>query len=110
MFRDDSKNLEHLIDRTAGDAMAISNGDNSVEPSIFFGSSLVIWSGSHVILRRVHVLPARDAVQDFLRPMAYAEIGHANQHAVVGLHHQPHIQGRRTVGSQRLPVTATRTN
>src|SRR5207302_10669080 len=106
-FRSD---LEHLVDRSSRHPMAAGYGDHPVEPAIFLGCRLIVRRGAHIVFRRTDVLTTRHAVHHFLWPMTHAEIRHANENAIIGLHHQAHIQSRRAVTTQRLPVAAARKN
>src|SRR5438552_19084950 len=90
--------------------MAAGYGDHPVEPAIFLRRRLIVRRGPHIVFRRTDILTTRHAVHHFLWPMTHAEIRHADQSAIVGLHHHAYIQSDRAVASQRLPVAAARKN
>src|SRR5436309_3358973 len=90
--------------------MAVCDGDDAVEPVVFPGRGFEVQGGAHVVFRRVYVLTTRNTIQHFLWPVADASIGYGNQLAIVGFHHQTHVQSGRAITPQRLPVASTRKN
>ena len=86
--------------------MTVAHGNDAVEPTVFLGRCFKVRRHAHVVFGRTDVLTAREPVHDLFWAVAHTEISHADQGAVIGLHHQPHIYGDCAVTPQRLPVAA----
>src|SRR5881409_326417 len=77
------------VDGSSGHAVPISHGDDAVEPTVFLGRCLKVRRHAHVVFGRTDVFTAREPVHDLFWAVAHTEISHADQGAVIGLHHQP---------------------
>src|SRR5262249_9599094 len=79
---------------------------DAIQPSVFLGRCFETRRDAEIVFRRVHIFTAREPFHYFFRSMAHTLVCHPDKRAIIGLHDEPHIDRRRSIAAERLPVAA----
>src|SRR5579863_9635118 len=101
------KNFEDAIDRTIGEAVPGPDRDDVVQPRILRRLRFEPRRDAEIVAGRINGFAPLQPRDDVGRSLADAAIGHADQGAVSGFQHQPHVERGAAIAAHGLPVAAS---